>query len=424
MSKGVLLAAPHSGAGKTTLTVGIIAALRAKGIDVTSAKSGPDYIDGRFHSAVTGKFCLNLDAWAMAPDRLRHLARTDDLLVVEGAMGLFDGAPPDGQGSAADLAKHLGLPIILIVDASRQSHSIAALVHGFAHYRPDVHVAGLVLNRVGSARHEKILRHALASIAPPVLGAVPAAPDVHRPSRHLGLVQAIEHGDLPNYIGQAMRLVTDNIDLDTLISLAGKTTPPGPAAKPLSPPAQRIAIARDAAFDFLYDHFVLDWRAQGAELSFFSPLNDDAPAIADLVFLPGGYPELHAGRLAGNTNFLNGLRAAAAVYGECGGYMVMGDGLIDADGTRHEMAGLLRLETSFAKRSRHLGYRELAPLGGPWSAPLRGHEFHYATTLRAEGPPLFSATDAEGQPLPDMGIRNGNYCGSFAHVIDALTPRA
>ena len=415
-----MIAAPSSGAGKTTVTLGILAALRANGVPVRSAKSGPDYIDGRFHEATTGITCMNLDAWAMTRDRLRSLALGDELLIAEGAMGLFDGAPPDGKGSAADLARVLDLPVILVVDAARQSQSVAALVHGFASFRSEPKIAGTVLNRVGSARHERMLRAALSETSIPVIGAIPNAKNLARPSRHLGLVQASEQADIAQFIQDACKLVAEHVDLDTLQCLATQSAKPIGKPTKLAPPAQRICIAKDTAFEFLYPHFVQDWKDQGAELTFFSPLTNEAPADADLVFLPGGYPELYAGRLASNQNFLEGIRHANAVYGECGGYMVMGDGLIDADGTRHQMAGLLRLETSFETQSRHLGYRQLSSQNGLWPAKLRGHEFHYATTLKAEGDPMFHVKDAEGNLLNPTGLINGNHCGSFVHIIDAV----
>jgi len=181
-----------------------------------------------------------------------------------------------------------------------------------------------------------------------------------------------------------------------------------------------MAIASDTAFSFAYPHLLADWRHAGAEISFFSPLADEAPQDCDLVILPGGYPELHAGKLASNTTFITAMRKANAVYGECGGYMAMGKGLIDADGNRHEMLGLLNLETSFAKRKLHLGYRNLQP-NALFDAPLKGHEFHYASTLSANGDPLFHATDAQGMDLGNIGLINDKYVGSFAHIIDRPT---
>ncbi|SLN10927.1 Cobyrinic acid A,C-diamide synthase [Pseudoruegeria aquimaris] len=421
---GLLIAAPASGSGKTTLTLGLLRALRRRGADLRAAKSGPDYIDPRFHEAACGQPCLNLDAWAMRPESIRARAAGPLPLIVEGAMGLFDGAPPDGKGSAADLARVLGLPVIFVVDAARMSQSVAPLVAGFAAHVPDVRIAGVILNRVGSVRHETGLRRALAPLALPVLGALPRSALIRQPSRHLGLVQAEEHGDLEGFLETAADLVEAHVDLDALAACAA----PLPAAAPAPfgpPPAQRIAVARDAAFAFSYPHQLADWRAAGAEISFFSPLAGEAPREAGFIYLPGGYPELHAGRIAAAQAFMAGLRAAHAdgvpIYGECGGYMVMGEGLVDAQGMRHEMAGLLPLETSFAERRLHLGYRDLTPLHGdlpaPLSEPLKAHEFHYATTLKADGDALFEARDAEGAPLGPTGLRAGSACGSFAHVI-------
>lgn len=417
---GLLLAAPSSGAGKTTLTLGILRALRQDGIAVRSAKSGPDYIDPQFHHAASGRPCLNLDAWAMTPERLLALATGPGQLIVEGAMGLFDGAA-DGRGSSADLAAMLGLPVVLIVDCARQAQSVAALVHGFASYRPDMAIEGVILNNTGSPRHGDMLRDALAPLGMPILGTVPRAPALARPSRHLGLVQAREAPDLEAFLNAAADHMRAHVDLDALLALA-QPLRAGSAAAPLRPPAQRIAVAQDDAFAFSYPHMLAGWRDAGAQITLFSPLADAPVPSADFVFLPGGYPELHAGLLSGNQTFLNSLRNAAQnsdIYGECGGYMMLGETLTDADGHAHQMAGLLPLHTSFATRKRHLGYRKLTGLAGPFAGPHRGHEFHYATTGSARGAPLFTAQDATGNALPDMGLRAGRVCGSFAHVIDA-----
>ncbi|MEO0977752.1 MAG: cobyrinate a,c-diamide synthase [Pseudomonadota bacterium] len=425
---GLLIAAPSSGAGKTTLTLALIRALRNAGHSMVSAKSGPDYIDPKFHEAASGTPCINLDAWAMDRQTLCSLAAGQgaghDLLLIEGAMGLFDGAA-NGRGSAAELAATLRVPVILVVDCARQSQSVAALVHGFQTFRTDIEIAGVILNRIGSARHEKMLRMALEPLGARVFGALPRTPDLVLPERHLGLVQAVEHPDLETFLERAADLCDQNMDLT---AIAGASTAIGEHPRERTalpgPPGQRIAIARDVAFAFSYQHMLDFWRGEGAELSFFSPLADEGPdPAADAVFLPGGYPELHAASLAANGNFKAGLREAARagsfVYGECGGYMVLGQGLVDADGARHEMLGLLPLETSFANRTRHLGYRKLEPLGSlPWNMSLSGHEFHYATIMReGEADRLFRATDAEGGSLPDMGLINGSVMGSFAHVI-------
>jgi cobyrinic acid a,c-diamide synthase len=419
MSRGLIVAAPASGSGKTLLVLGLLRALARRGVAARGAKSGPDYIDARFHEAACGAECPNLDAWAMSPARLRALAAGPGLLIVEGAMGLFDGAPPEGRGATADLARALGLPVVLVVDAARMAQSVAPLVAGFARHDPAVRVAGVVLNRVGSARHEAMLRAALVPLGLPVLGALPRDAGLAHPARHLGLVQAAERPDLDAFLERAADAVAAAVDLAALAALA-RPLPAAPPARRVPPPAQRIALARDAAFSFAYPHLLADWRAAGAEILPFSPLADEPPPPADLVYLPGGYPELHAGRLAAATAFRQGMARAAAVYGECGGYMVLGRGLTDADGTRHAMLGLLDLETSLARPRLHLGYRRLEATAGPWPGRFLGHEFHYAATIRAEGRALFVAADAEAAALAPMGLVSGRVAGSFAHVIDMM----
>ncbi len=416
--KGLIITAPNSGGGKTTITLGLLRALRDRGFAIRSAKSGPDYIDPRFHEAASGETCVNLDAWSMSVGRLQDLAAGQTPLLIEGAMGLFDGAPPMGKGATADVARALNLPCVLICDVSKQSQSVAAVVEGFSRHAEDVNVVGVILNKVGSPRHEAMLRGALEPVGLPVLGAVYRDAKLETPSRHLGLVQANERNDLEEFIEYSGNIIGKSINIDQLISLFEHYKQNTVKSAALPPPAQKIAIASDDAFAFAYPHLLESWRKAGASLSFFSPLADEAPDQADLVILPGGYPELHAGKLATNSNFMNALRKANSVYGECGGYMTMGEGLIDAAGNRHEMLGLLKLETSFAKRKLHLGYRNLSPQGGLWDIPLNGHEFHYATTLKSEGQPLFHATDAEGTHLPHMGLIDGKNSGSFAHIID------
>ncbi len=426
--KGLILAAPSSGAGKTTVTLALLRMLARNGVQVRGAKSGPDYIDPKFHEAACHQPCLNLDAWAMSPERIATLATSApaELLVIEGAMGLFDGAPPEGRGAVADLARQLDLPVILIVDAGRMAQSVAPLVAGFAGFDPRVRVAGVILNRVGSPRHARMLRAALATLGLPVLGTLPRRTDLALPSRHLGLVQAGETAELEHFLERAADALAEGAPGDQPFDLATTLALANPLAEPAHlpqtpPPAQHIAVAQDQALAFAYPHMLTGWRAAGATVTFFSALADDPVPACDLVFLPGGYPELHAGRIAANARFLTSLRRhaeTAPVYGECGGYMVLGDGLTDAEGTRHAMAGLLRLETSFQQRKLHLGYRRLSAGAGPMTGDWAGHEFHYATTLRAEGETLFTARDAEGTHLPPMGLRHGRVSGSFAHLIE------
>ena len=422
--KGLLISAPSSGAGKTIVTLGLLRALRNRGLRVAAAKSGPDYIDPRFHEAATGGASVNLDAWAMSDSEVR--ARVGGLdceyLVIEGAVGLLDGAP-DGRGSAADLAAVLGAPVIMVLDASRQGGSAALPLAGARALRPDLTIAGAILNRIGSERHGRIAGQAIEKAGFSNFGAIARNEVLTTPSRHLGLVQAEERDDLETFIQAAAKIIERAVSIDALIDIAAPLRTDG-AITPVAPFGQRIAVAKDKAYAFSYPHMLSDWRAAGAEVSFFSPLANEAPdADADAVFLPGGYPELNGGVLASADAFRVGMAAAAArgarIYGECGGYMTLGRGIIDKAGARHRMLGLLPLETSFAARKLHLGYRRLATIETPWlPATINAHEFHYAT-IAEEGaaPRLFRAADAEGTDLGAMGLRLGQIAGSFAHII-------
>ena len=426
--RGLVIAAPQSGSGKTVFTLGLLRALKRKGAAIVSAKSGPDYIDPKFHEAATGSCCINLDAWAMSPEAIttRALEHTPPgaTLIVEGAMGLFDGSAA-GQGSTADLAAHLKLPVVLVVDASKQAQSIAALVHGFSTLRGDIDIAALILNKVGSLRHERILKSALEPLGIPVLGSLSNNHVLSLPSRHLGLVQAAENKDLETFIEETANRIDEEVDISGLMALAGifcGTSCPYPMVPPLG---RHIAVAKDVAFSFIYPHLLNDWMKQDCRISFFSPLGDEAPPPeCDAIYLPGGYPELWGKTIASASCFRDGMKQAAErgvrIYGECGGFMVLGDSLVDAEGTSHSMLGLLSLETSFQERRRHLGYRKLSPTGSaPWSVPLNAHEFHYSTVIREGNEPrLFQATDAECQDLGMTGLCNGNVFGSYAHIID------
>jgi cobyrinic acid a,c-diamide synthase len=433
---GLIISAPASGCGKTLVTLALLRHCRQSAIAVASAKVGPDYIDPAFHAAASGQPCLTLDPWAMRPATLAatlsRLSRDRRLIVCEGVMGLFDGATATA-GSTADIAAATGWPVILVIDARAQAASAAAVVLGFARYRADVRVAGVIFNRIGGDRHLAVLSEATALATPDIviLGGLPRDPALTLPERHLGLVQASEHPDLDGFLDRAAAALARHVALDRLIGLAASTPAAGgdgATAGPLAPLGQRIAVASDAAFAFAYPGVIAGWRAAGAEILPFSPLADQPPdGAADAVYLPGGYPELHAATLAGNHRFLGGLRAAAhrdaAVFGECGGYMVLGEGLIAADGSRHAMAGLLPLETSFADRRLHLGYRGAVlasdtPLGAAGQR-FRGHEFHYATVVHeGPAPPLFTTTDATGRSLGRSGLVAGRVGGSFVHLID------
>jgi cobyrinic acid a,c-diamide synthase len=340
--------------------------------------------------------------------------------LVEGAVGLLDGAGIAGAGSAADLAATLGAPVVLVVDAARHAHSAALPLAGARAMRPDLTIAGVILNRIGSARHEAMARGAVERAGFTCFGAIPRDERLATPSRHLGLVQANERPDIEAFIANAADEIAQRVDLDAILAAAGQLTPPSGLPRMIPPLGQRIAVAPDVAFAFVYPHLLGDWQRAGAEVSVFSPLADEAPSPdADAVFLPGGYPELHASVLASARRFRSGMTTHnGVIYGECGGYMTLGEGLIDADGARHEMLGLLPLTTSFATRKLTLGYRRLDALRGPFEGAFMGHEFHYATIVEERAAPrLFSACDADDTALPDMGMHVGHVAGSFAHLI-------
>ncbi|MFN3644430.1 MAG: cobyrinate a,c-diamide synthase [Gemmobacter sp.] len=431
---GLMLAAPASGTGKTTLMLGLARAFVDRGLVVQGFKSGPDYIDPGFHRAATGRASFNLDSWAMPQGliaRIAEAAAGADLVLAEGSMGLFDGvAQPGawGTGASAEVAQAMGWPVVLVLDPAGQAQTAAAVAQGLARFRPGLEVAGVILNRTASPRHEALVRAGMEAAGLRLFGALPRTAGLTMPERHLGLVQAEEQGALAARVAEAAALVAAHVDCEGLIAAARSGPAPARDARPLPPaPGQRIALARDAAFSFIYPHLVAGWRAAGAEILPFSPLADEAPDdSADVCWLPGGYPELHAGRLAAAARFRAGLCRFAQtrpVHGECGGYMALGAGLEDAAGTRHAMAGLLGLETSFARRRMHLGYR-LATLraampGWPAGARLRGHEFHYATILAQPDPPLAEVVDATGTAVPETGSRRGRVTGSFFHLIAA-----
>ena len=441
MTAGLILTAPASGGGKTVLTLSLLRQLKDRGMAPAPAKAGPDYIDPAFHSLAAGRECYNLDPWAMREETLAQLVsdlETDSGLVLcEGVMGLFDGISTNIKGtksSTADLAAMTGWPVVLVLDVKGQGASAAAVARGFVSHREDVKISGILLNRVAGDRHEAALRDALYEALPSiqVLGAIPDSSELKLPSRHLGLIQAGEHEGIETFLEKAGSLIGRYVDLDALCALAAPSKMgnqiKNASTAALPPLGQHIAVARDEAFAFSYTSLLEGWRQSGAQISFFSPLGDESPETdADAIYLPGGYPELHAGQLSGNSGFLSGLRNAAAnkvfIFGECGGYMILGKTLIDGEGEAHPMAGLLPLETSFAKRRIHLGYREATLLintpFGKTGDIFRGHEFHYATlTSQADGNNLFSQRNAGGEDLGQSGLANGSVCGSFLHLID------
>jgi len=427
---GILISAPSSGTGKTTVMLGLLRALSEDGLTVQPFKSGPDYIDPAFHRAAAGRPSFNLDSWAMNSSLISAIsaeASGADIVVAEGSMGLFDGVATQGEtghGTSAQTAKRMGWPVILVIDVGGQAQSAAATALGFKSYDPDLPFAGVILNRVASPRHERLTRLGMERAGVKVLGSLPRRGDLALPERHLGLIQAVEHPDLEAAITNYAAFLRENVDLEAIKAAATSGITPASGSLP-KPPAQRIALAQDAAFSFTYPHQLEGWRRSGAEILPFSPLANEGPdQSADLVWLPGGYPELHGGTLAAAETFRATLRNHAEtkpVHGECGGYMALGEALIDKQGHRHQMAGLLRVVTSYEKRKFHLGYRKatlnLPVLGFDAGTALRGHEFHYSTILEEKDAPLAQVTDADGNPVPETGSKKGHVSGTFFHLI-------
>ncbi|GGK55439.1 cobyrinate a,c-diamide synthase [Salinarimonas ramus] len=434
--KGLLVAAPRSGSGKTTVTLGLQRALARRGLAVRGVKNGPDYIDPAFHAAATGAPSVNLDSFAMDDATMDAIAAQAlagaEIVVGEGSMGLFDGVRGESgrTGASADLAAFFGWPVILVLDVSGHAQSAAAVALGCARLDPRITIAGVVLNQVASLRHRRLVEDGLSRIGIPVMGALARDGALALPERHLGLVQAHETADLEARLDALADTIEAGVDLDALLAAATSTRVPtdGSDATAIPPPGQRIALARDAAFSFVYPHHLAAWRAAGAEIVPFSPLADEPPpADCDVCWLPGGYPELHAGRLAAAERFRTGIHAFARtkpVHGECGGYMTLGRALTDAEGATYPMLDLLPMETSFAKRKFNLGYRIATLLRdgvlGEAGTRLVGHEFHYASIVtrdEARAHAFADLLDAEGSDLGSAGHRVGTVSGTFFHAI-------
>lgn len=436
----LIVAAPASGSGKSSLTLGLLGALRRRGLVPAPFKAGPDFIDPGHHAAVCGRPSHNLDGWMCGRQAVKEIftrgCRGADLAVIEGVMGLFDGA--DGasdSGSTAELADWLEGRILLVVDARAQARSAAALVHGFTTFAPQLAFAGVVYNRVGSDSHRRLLEEAHASRPelPALLGCLPRDEELALPERHLGLVTAGEGGAAQVYARLAER-VAAHLDLDRLLAtLAGPAA--AAALAPVAVPekalpdgaAVRIGVARDQAFCFCYTENLDLLERAGAELVFFSPLTDRLPEDLAGLYLPGGYPELYAARLAANATLLAGLRQAAAagmpVYAECGGLLLLAASL---DGV--PLAGVFPAEARLLPRRRALGYREVTmsaatPLG-PAGTVARGHEFHYSElAMPAQVARDYQLTGRDGRALGAEGYRVANVLGSYVHLHFAGSPQ-
>jgi cobyrinic acid a,c-diamide synthase len=443
----LIIAAPASGSGKTTVTLALLAALRRRGLTVAPFKVGPDFIDPGHHAAVCGRTSRNLDGWMCGESGVRETFDRGclgaEVAVVEGVMGLFDGASGDNDaGSTAEIARWLGGRILLVVDARSQARSAAALVQGFSRFDPGLEFAGVIFNRVGSARHAQLLRDALASVPglPPLLGCLPRDEELALPERHLGLVTAADTQPDDTFYARLADWLERHVDLEALL-----LPPPlakggrggfSPAEIPLNPPLPKgevkprvkIAVARDEAFCFCYPENLELLQAAGAEIVPFSPLRDPSlPAGIEGLYLPGGYPELHAERLAQNVGLLRAIREAAAaglpVYAECGGFMLLAESI---DG--QPMAGVFSARARMLPKRKALGYREMTfahdTILGPAGTMIRGHEFHYSEIdMPKRISRAYQLARADGTRLEDEGFVSGNVLGSYVHLHFGSNPQ-
>lgn len=436
----LVIAAPASGSGKTTVATGLIGALRAAGHRVAPFKVGPDFIDPGYHALAAGRPGRNLDA-VLIPEELigplyRHGSRDADIAVVEGVMGLFDGridehAVTPARGSSARVAELLAAPVLLVVDARGQSQSIGAVLHGFSTFHTGVHIAGVILNRVGSARHEQVLRQACEAVGVPVLGAIPRHDELSVPSRHLGLVTAVEHGDQAHSAVAAMtELVARHVDLAALVGLAASRvaapswSPEDAVGEPVGG-APVVAMAAGRAFSFGYAEHPELLRAAGAQVVAFDPLTERLPDGATALVLPGGFPEEHLAELSANTELraqIAELAQRAPVQAECGGLAYLMDEL---DG--HPMCAVLGGSARFTQRLT-LGYREAVAVSDSalYTAGERvvGHEFHRTTVeFTEELDSAWAFRSGVGSPVRDGAVRAGVHA-SYLHTHPAGQPRS
>ncbi|WP_321418838.1 cobyrinate a,c-diamide synthase [uncultured Desulfobacter sp.] len=429
--KGIVVAGVSSGCGKTTITLGLMAAFKRRGLRVAPFKAGPDFIDPGHHTTITGVSGRNLDGWMLKKrtnlDIFRQNTGQADISVVEGVMGLFDGY--DGRseaGSTAQLAKWLDLPVLLVVDARSMARSAGALVQGFENFDPDLKFAGVVFNKVGSSVHLDYLTQALeGNVTMPCLGGVGRNPDTEIPSRHLGLVTSDDHGLGLRMQNALADLVENCMDLDAFLD----TLPSIPADKPApaekKPAFVRIAVARDAAFCFYYPENIEMLEQAGAQIVYFSPLSEPGlPDNIDGLYLGGGYPELHAATLAQNTEFRQAVAMACRnnmpIYAECGGFMALCRTLEDLNGQSHDMVGCFGFTCRMSKRLRALGYREITlrhdTILGPKGLTARGHEFHYSSIDDHDEKTVYNVSDRSGGNRVVPGFETNRTLGSYLHL--------
>ncbi|TCD24091.1 cobyrinate a,c-diamide synthase [Pseudomonas sp. IC_126] len=415
----LLIAAPASGQGKTTVTAGLARLHTRLGKRVRVFKCGPDFLDPMVLARASGHPVYQLDLWMVGEAESRRLlweaAGEADLILIEGVMGLFDGTP-----SAADLARHFGIPILAVIDGSAMAQTFGALAHGLASYQPDLPFAGVLANRVGSSRHGEILRDCLSEHID-WFGALPRSEAVGLPSRHLGLVQAQELADLDARLDAAADALAASADSELPAPVS--FPPPEPLTAPPLLQGVRIGVARDAAFAFVYQANLDLLQALGAELLFFSPLHFSRLPAVDSLYLPGGYPELHLSTLARNRPMGEAIQAHHAagkpILAECGGMLYLLDALTDQAGTREDMLGLLPGEAQMQKRLTALALQEVDLPEGR----LRGHTFHHSS-LETAMQPIAHGECPNYKRTADAVYRQGRLTASYIHFYMPSNPQA
>ena len=434
------LSAPHSGGGKTTIALALMRAFRERGMRVQGFKCGPDYIDPSFHRQASGRISPNLDTWMMGSKGVRSVwhrhTHDADLGICEGVMGLFDSRNPgDMEGSTADCALTLDIPVFLIVQAKGMAGSIAPLAAGFRDFHPHIRIVGIIANGIGSRKHAQLLKDALEQEGlPPLVGAFPFNKEWTMPERQLGLVPAEECAHQESWFDTIAQAAEEWIDLDAILELSRKTKDAhhSPITEQKSP-LKRLGIARDEAFRFYYDDNLECLKNKGWELVEFSPIRDTAlPENLDALYLGGGYPEIFVRELSENSGMKAAIRTFADsgrdIFAECGGYMYLGKTLITTDGREHPMCGIINGTSRMGAKLRSLGYREatLKNTSLPWELPtptLRGHEFHWSEMeLHENYPPLYSYTNRNGE-MSQGGICHGNIKAGYIHLYWAHIPK-
>jgi len=427
-----------SGIGKTSVMTGLTRALRDRGLKVAVFKCGPDYLDPTYHRRAAGRVCHNLDGWMMGREAVLgtfgRVCADADIALTEGMMGLFDGASPvSDEGSTAEIAKWLGAPVILVVDASGIARTLAAVVRGFTEFDPELQIAGVLCNRLGGEGHLALLREAVSQ--PPVLGGLPSSPALAVPERHLGLRTADEHAVPESIFGRLGDTITQWCNLTALIEAASKAPPlqwEPATTKPMIPtPRCRVGVALDEAFHFYYEYNLTLLQSLGAELVYFSPISDRELPEVDCIYIGGGYPELHAEALAANRSMRERIARFAArggvVYGECGGLMYLSSGITTVEGKNFPMTGVIPGQTIMHERLQALGYVEVETetdsVIGPAGLHFRGHQFRYSELqLQSDLPPAYRMTRAyDGRVMPE-GYRLKNVLASYVHAHWASNP--